>query len=609
MIVSGEPGDPGTLSITGVDVSETLDELRNREGWKKGVRQSKALVKDERQRVTLHALPRGTNIKPHHADGPITVQVVEGSMKFVTPERIVRLEKGQLLTLEAGVEHSVESIGEVAFVVTVMLQGDDIKPNEVQISNEPNGGVMSKAPTDKRQSNEHRRLLPADGKPVRNLKEYEATGGLAGLRKALTMTPEQILDELKRSGLRGRGGAGFPTFMKWDGVINGGRGRRYVCCNGAEGEPGTFKDRFLLQLNPYPTLEGLAIAAHAVGAERIFIAIKKIFTEVAERLKQGIEELHKADLLPNGKKLKIELVLGPEEYLFGEEKALMEVVEGNLPLPRWLAPYMSGLFREPLMDNPTLINNAETLANVTLIMRNGAEWFRQVGPPKSPGTMIFTVCGDVERPGCYELPLGTPMRDLIEKTAGGMHPGCHVKGIFSGVSNGVLMPDKLDTSLDFDSLRAVGSGLGSGGFIVYDDSVCMVKAAAMFSRFLYVESCGQCPPCKFSSGEITERLNKLESGVGTPGDIEAIAARCATVDQGTPCALPTGERLVVGSFIRKFSEEFHAHCGSVCTLPRELQLPKLASFDEKTGQFIYDQHQQPKQPDWSYEEAETPAFM
>lgn len=612
-----QSGDQSNTALSTFDLKSTLGEIKAQEAWRKGERSAKTLIKDHRQRITLVALHGGTKVPAHQANGSISVQMLEGKMKFSTPLRTVTLEKGQILTLYSKIQHSMDALEDCAFLLTLALEGDEAlhpavagqvtgpEPVEVQIRTpvqlvEVGMARKKDAKTIQRVVREERRLLPVDGQPVGSLKEYEAGGGLTGLRRALGLSPDQIIDEIKQSGLRGRGGAGFPTGIKWASVASGGRGKRYACCNGAEGEPGTFKDRYLLRTNPYQTLEGLAIAAYTVGAERVFICIKRSFRQVTDRLRKAIDEIHNAHVFPKGHELNIELVLGPEEYLFGEEKALLEVVEGNLPLPRWLAPYIEGLFRQPLQDNPTLVNNAETLANVALIMRNGPDWFRQTGTLESPGTMIFTVCGDVERAGCYELPLGTSMRDLIENTAGGVRKGHTLKAIFPGVSNGVLTPGHLDVPLDFDSMRAIGSGLGSGGYIIYDDSACIVKAAALFSRFLYVESCGQCPPCKFSSGEITEHLNRLVDGKGTQADIDTILARCGTVDQGNRCALPTGEHLIIESLISRFSEEFHAHCSSVCDLTRELKLPKLVDFDEQTHTFSYDEHQQFKQPDWSY---------
>jgi NADH-quinone oxidoreductase subunit F len=610
--------DQSNAALVTFDLKKTLAEIKAQEAWKKGERSAKTLIKDHRQRITLVVMRNGTKVPSHQANGAISVQMIEGKMRFTTPLQTVILGKGQVLTLQSKIQHSMEALKESAFLLTLSLEGDEPlhpavagnvvvhSPTEVQKRTVPppkaagETARMRESSTSPQDVRELRRLLPVDGNPVRSLKEYEASGGLTGLRKALSLSPDQIIEELKLSGLRGRGGAGFPTGVKWAGVVSGGRGNRYACCNGAEGEPGTFKDRYLLRMNPYLTLEGLAIAAHAVKAERVFICVKRSFRQVTERLRQAIDEFHQAQIFPKGRELTIELVLGPEEYLFGEEKALLEVVEGNLPLPRWLAPYMEGLFRKPLQDNPTLVNNAETLANVALIMQNGSDWFRQTGTPDSPGTMIFTVCGDVQRPGCYELPLGTSMRGLIEKISGGVPNGRMLKAIFPGVSNGVLTPGHLDVPLDFDSMRAIGSGLGSGGYIVYDDTACMIKAAALFSRFLYVESCGQCPPCKFSSGEITEHLNRLVEGKGTRQDIETIIARCGTVDQGNRCALPTGERLVIESLVNRFSDEFQSHCKSACSLTRELKLPKLVDYDEQKHVFTYDERQRLKQPDWSY---------
>jgi NADH-quinone oxidoreductase subunit F len=451
---------------------------------------------------------------------------------------------------------------------------------------------------------EHRRLLPPDARPVDSLHNYEASGGLAALRHVRHSQPAAIVDEITRAGLRGRGGAGFPTGTKWASIINGPEGTRYAACNGAEGEPGTFKDRYLLRLNPYQVIEGLAIAARTVDAARVFMCVKRSFTPEIDRLRAAVEEFYASGILGTPPTLTVELVLGPDEYLFGEEKALLEVIEGNLPLPRVLPPYMEGLFRQPPAANPTLVNNVETLANVPHILRHGAEWFRRVGTTSAPGTMIFTLCGDAQRPGCYELPLGTPLRVLVEGLGGGPPPGRTLKAIFPGASNAILTADELDAPMDFDGLRAVGSGLGSAGFIVYDDSTCLVSAAALYSRFLYVESCGQCPPCKYGSGEITTYLDRLARGEGSRFDVETALARCAIVDEGNRCALPVGERLLINSLLRRFATEFEAHFGAPCPLPRRLVLPKIVDFDLQQG-FTYDEKQHRKQPDWTFEEEGT----
>jgi NADH-quinone oxidoreductase subunit F len=284
----------------------------------------------------------------------------------------------------------------------------------------------------------------------------------------------------------------------------------------------------------------------------------------------------------------VELVTGPDRYLFGEEKALLEVIEGGEPLPRVLPPYQVGLFARPGSPNPTAMNNVETLANVPPILRRGPDWFRTMGTASSPGTMVFTVSGDVRRPGVYELPLGVPLRVLIESFAGGPHEGRSMKAVVPGASNTMLVDEQLDAPLDFDSMRAIGSGLGSGGFVVYDDSACIVAVTLLFARFLAVESCGQCPPCKLGSGEIADRLERIERGAGSGSDLEVILARCRSVTGGQRCALPTGASLLAQSAIHLFPEEFRAHLGATCPRPRELLLPRFVDFDEDAGRFVYD---------------------
>src|SRR6266508_4018788 len=327
--------------------------------------------------------------------------------------------------------------------------------------------------------------------------EYRAAGGGGGLEIALGAWPEAVIEQIARSGLRGRGGAGFPTGEKWRSVRRIGAGTRFAVCNGAEGEPATFKDRLLLRTNPYQVLEGLAIGAYAVGAERAYIGLKETFTQEIERLGRALDEMREADALGG---IPVEVVEGPDLYLLGEETGLEEVIEGRLPLPRVARPFVLGLFAQPPNDNPTLVNNVETLANVPHILAEGPEWLRATGTEASPGTMLFTICGDVRQEGVFELPLGTPLRYLVEDLAGGPAAGRAVKAIFPGASNTVLLPEELDAPMDFVSMRQVGSGLGAAGFAVFDDSACMVRAAFLYSRFLYVESCGQCPACKFGTG-------------------------------------------------------------------------------------------------------------
>jgi NADH-quinone oxidoreductase subunit F len=436
-----------------------------------------------------------------------------------------------------------------------------------------------------------------------SLDEYIAAGGGRALVRALESSPQAVIDEVKRSGLRGRGGSGFPTGAKWEAVRSDPCATKFVICNAAEGEPGTFKDRWLLRHNPYQVLEGIAIAIRAVGADRAFIAIKRAFRREIRVLRRAIAQMAGSDMLGH---VPIEIVTGPDEYLFGEEKALLEVIEGNDPLPRILPPYQVGLFARQGSPNPTVVNNVETLANVPHVLVRGPEWFRSFGTETSPGTMVFTLCGDVLRPGVYELPLGLPLRTLLYEIGGGPLAGRAVKAVFSGASNTVLSAEQFDTPMDFDSMRAVGSGLGSAGFVAYDESACIVRATLVFSRFLYVESCAQCPACKRGSEEINDCLEAIERGEGSETDIETALARSLTVTGGQRCALPTGEALLVQSAVRAFEDEFREHLGRPCPRPRDLPLPKLVDFDQATG-FVHDDRYRLKRPDWTFASVRTGA--
>ncbi len=420
---------------------------------------------------------------------------------------------------------------------------------------------------------------------LKSLDEYVAGGGGRGLEVALSASPEAIIEEIAKSGLRGRGGAGFPTGEKWRTVRTTGSGTRYAVCNAAEGEPATFKDRILLRRNPYQVIEGLAIAAHAVGAEQAFIGLKEDFAQEIERVAGALQEMQEADALGG---VPIEIVLGPDHYLFGEETGLEEVIEGRDPLPRVLAPFIQGLWASADTDNPTAMNNVETLANVPHIVADGADWLRANGTDASPGTMLFTICGDIRREGVFELSLGTPLRYLVEQTGGGSTSDQPIKAIVPGASSTVITPQQLDTPMDFESMKQVGTALGAAGFAVFDDSACIVRTALMYSRFLWVESCGQCPPCKFGSGEITAQLERMEAGKGEVGDLDLILARAKTVTDGQKCALPTGTSLLAQSFVQVFLREFREHAGRTCPSPRDLVFPKITDWDETAGRFAYD---------------------
>ena len=451
-------------------------------------------------------------------------------------------------------------------------------------------------------------LLPAA--PLATLADWLALGGGDGLRAARRLGPEGTIDEIRASGLRGRGGGGFPTGAKWAGVAAGRGTHRYVVCNAAEGEPGTFKDRRLMRDNPFQLIEGVAIAAFAVGATEAFIGLKASFTTEIDRLTRALADMAAAGLAGE---VPIQIVPGPEEYLLGEEKALLEVIEGKDPLPRLLPPYLHGLFStapqmgwipaplepghpEPHESNPTLVNNAETLSNIPWILARGPEWFRTMGTPSSPGTIVATVCGDVTRPVVTEVEMGTRLSALLIGPAGGPLPGRTWKAVFSGVANPAVDPRRVDPPLTYEDFTAHGSGLGAAGFIVYDDTACMVDVARVFSRFLAVESCGQCQPCKLGSGEITDRLERIQAGTGTDDDIARIGHRLGEVTDGARCYLATEEQVVVSSILRCYPEEFADHLETGrCPSPRRITLPKIVDLED--GRVTYDEAQARKRPD------------
>ena len=432
-------------------------------------------------------------------------------------------------------------------------------------------------------------LLPE--KPLNSLDEYIAIGGLDGFKRARSMTRDAVLAEIKKSGLRGRGGAGFPVGIKWTSIASDPCPTKYVACNATEGEPGTFKDRMMMRRNPYQLLEGVAIAAYVMNAKKAFIAMKHTFDEAIARTAQAHKEMTARNALGD---IPIQFVYGPEDYLLGEEKAMLEVIEGREAMPREMEfpPYVLGLFAGypaciPGQTNPTLVNNCETMSSVAHILRNGADWFRSMGTADTPGHTVFTLSGDVQREGMYELPMGTTMRELIEKCGGGLKSGRKLKAIFSGVASAGLYPRSFDTPLDFGSMRNAGSGLGSAGFMVYDDSNCMVQVAYVFSKFLWVESCGQCRSCKEGTQEATLRLEKLISGEGDEVDVEALLHASLNAPRGNRCFLPTEHSLIIPSIVHEFEPEFAEHYHRGCRNCRIPVLPKMHDYDEQKHEFHY----------------------
>jgi NADH:ubiquinone oxidoreductase subunit F (NADH-binding) len=435
------------------------------------------------------------------------------------------------------------------------------------------------------------RVLPPE--PVASLDDYVAAGGGEGYRTALALEPDEVATLVGESGLRGRGGAGFPTGTKWRSVAASADddGETYLVCNAAEGEPGTYKDRALMARNPYGIIEGALIGLHAIGARRGYIGVKARFDHQVNRM------IEARDAMAEGgweRAEDVRIVPGPDEYLFGEESAMLEVVEGKLPLPRILAPYQTGLFATMDRPNPTVVNNAETLSHVSQIVRYGPEWFRETGTVEAPGTMVFTAMGDVARPGVYELPLGTSIRALVCDLAGAQD----IQAIYSGTSNSVFTDDLLDLPMDFDSFAEAGTGLGSGGFMVYDTSRDIVQVCAALARFLAIESCGQCLACKLGTADIFERLDRLVRGEGDEGDIAEIRKRTETVTDQNRCYLPVGAALLVRSTVDRFAEEFFAHVGTPSDPAVAVGVPKIATLDDRGITLDPDYHR--KRSDWSY---------
>lgn len=417
------------------------------------------------------------------------------------------------------------------------------------------------------------RLLPAT--PIESLDAYLAGDGGHGLDRAVQSDPEALVEIVKRSGLRGRGGAGFPTGLKWQTAAQA-SATSVMVVNAAEGEPGTMKDRALIEYDPYRVIEGTAIASRAIGATTAVIGIKARFSMHVRRLEAATREMSAAGMLDD---IDLRIVEGPDDYLFGVETALLEVIEGRDPLPRVLPPYIRGLAGDGGTELATVVNNVETLANVPGIVANGADWFRDIGTKRSPGSMVFTVSGDVRMPAVAELTLGTPLSFLIYGPGGGTEPGTKPKLVVSGVSNRPLTGDQLDTPLSFEAMEALGSGLGSGGFIVYDDTTCAVEVGAVLSGFLQRGSCGQCPPCKLGTTAFTNGFSAVLEGRADLADVEALTAWISRVTDANRCGLGAGQRALASGILDAFAPDVVACLEGRCQGHRGLVPPSPIDHD------------------------------
>lgn len=396
-----------------------------------------------------------------------------------------------------------------------------------------------------------------------NIDEYIAFNGYKALAKVLTeMTPEEVIETIKASGLRGRGGAGFPTGLKWEFTAKAEGDKKYVCCNADEGDPGAFMDRSILEGDPNAVLEAMTIAGYAVGADQGYIYVRAEYPIAVKRLSIAIDQAHEYGLL--GKNIfgtdfsfDIELRLGAGAFVCGEETALMGSIEGKRgePRPRPPFPAVKGVF-----GKPTLLNNVETYANITQIILNGPEWFRSIGTEKSKGTKVFALGGKINNTGLVEVPMGTTLREIIYDIGEGIPNGKKFKAAQTGGPSGGCIPvQHLDTPIDYDSLMQIGSMMGSGGLIVMDEDNCMVDIAKFFLQFTVDESCGKCPPCRIGTKRMLEILERITSGKGEEGDIEKLEALGESIKASALCGLGQTAPNPVLSTIKYFRDEYEAH--------------------------------------------------
>ena len=416
-----------------------------------------------------------------------------------------------------------------------------------------------------------------DGDKTWHLQDYVARGGYAQLRRILEnkLTQEEVIGEVKKSVLRGRGGAGFPTGLKWSFMPRSFPGDKYVVCNTDEGEPGTFKDRDIMRYNPHAVIEGMAIAAYAMGATRGYNYVHGEVWLEYQRFEEALDEARAAGFIGQkilGSEFSFELFAhhGYGAYICGEETALLESIEGKKGQPRFKPPFPASF---GLYGKPTTINNTETFASIPAILKMGGEEFLNLGKPNNGGTKLFSVSGHVNRPGNYEIPLGTPFSTLLEM-CGGMRGGRKLKAVIPGGSSAPVMPADviMDCTMDYDSISKGGSMLGSGAVIVMDETVCMVKALERLSFFYYEESCGQCTPCREGTAWMYKIIHRIENGLGKPEDLDLLGSVLGNISGRTICALGDAAAFPVQSFLKHFRSEFEYHIEhKTCLVPKDVQ--------------------------------------
>ena len=392
---------------------------------------------------------------------------------------------------------------------------------------------------------------------------YIRNGGYQALAKALKeYKPDKLIEMVKKSGLRGRGGAGFPTGVKWGFVPKDSPKPKYLVCNADEGEPGTFKDRSIIEKDPHQLIEGIIIASYSIGSHLAFIYIRGEFAFGAKRLNQAIDEAYAKgflgkNILGSGFDLDIIVYRGAGAYICGEETSLMNSIEGDRGLTRLKPPFptSSGVYQ-----SPTVINNVETLSNIPHIVLNGWEWFSNIGSPTSPGPKIYSLSGHINKPGNYELSMGTTLKEIIYEHGGGIKDNRKLKAVIpGGVSTPILTPDKIEVKMDFDSLLEVDSMLGSGAIIVMDETTCMVKAAERMIKFFEHESCGKCSPCREGTYWLSQIMERIEQGKGENGDVDLLLDICDNIYAKTLCPMGDGATVPIVSSIKNFRDEYEYH--------------------------------------------------
>jgi NADH:ubiquinone oxidoreductase subunit F (NADH-binding) len=457
-----------------------------------------------------------------------------------------------------------------------------------------------------------------DEKPCEDLAAYVTTGGGEALSAARRVDPANVVDALARSGLRGRGGAGFPTATKWSSVMANASPTETtpVVVNGAEGEPSTFKDRAIIRNNPFRVLEGALVACTVLGSKELIVCLKRSFQPEWQRMTAAVDAMREAGWLED---ITVRFVAGPSAYLFGEETALLEVVDNRQPFPRVTPPWRRGVDEEDTdgapaharlatpegsSAAPVLVNNVETFANVALIVRNGPDWFREVGTAESPGSLVCTIVGDVAISGVGELAMGATLREAIEVVGGGSLPERRIVAVLPGASGAVVAERLFDTPMTHEAFRSAGTSLGSAGFFCIDDSFDPLLAAHGAARFLAIESCGQCTPCKDDGLALTALLGGLIDGSAPEDAVSEIDGRLETVTNEARCNLALQQQVVVGSLIARCGDLSSRAAGT--TIPTEVVEAARKRFlvpllDIVEGTAVFDEHEAQRQPDWTFD--------